>query len=114
MLYILGKALDMEAALEGFLGAKTTKGVYFKAMGKRFVRALKGLKAIDKALGGTAEVKAMISSLGKKLNPKDKSTIEAAHTRLHNTIMTFLETADGSKLVAIDALIPTKTKGTAK
>jgi hypothetical protein len=114
VLYILGKGLDMEAALEGLIEAKDTNGAYFQAMVKRFAKAFKGLKEIDAKLGGNADVKAMIDALGTKINPKDKATLQAAHEGLHKLLVSFSEKADGATLAGVDALIPTTTKGTPK
>ena len=112
ILYITGRVLDLEYGLRG-VAEVTKKSGYAVAMAKRVARALKHVGAIEKALGN-ADISAILAA-GKsaKLKPNNKAALKGAADKISKTIQKFLKGRDGSKLAAIDGLIPSNTKGTA-
>lgn len=114
MLYIAGRALDLEYGLRG-LAKATEDGAYFQAMLAR-VKAAKGhLDEIQQA-ASLPELKAMLDAV---VIGDLKINSEAAVTKMADTVgenaRKLAAANDGSKLAAIDPLIPgpDKYKGVA-
>ncbi len=120
VLYVIGRALDLEYGLRGVAIAKGKK-VYAKTMAKRTARAAKKLEAVLAAYE-ISEVIAMLDALprrdnGKlKLRPNAETEMNAAADAVAAQARKFAKSYDGSKLSAIDALLPKADayKGTAK
>ncbi len=114
VLYVVGKALDLEYGLRGL--ARATEGkLYAKAMAQRSARALQHLGQIQEAVA-TDEVGAMLASVGRsdlKLNNADK--LNAAADAIKQAAKDFAANHDGSGLAGLDGLIPGEAdwKGTA-
>lgn len=105
MMYIVGKALDLEFALRG-VGKATEKATYAVAMAKRAQGAALAMKAIaDKVK--TPEIDAIMAVAGSvqiKLN--NAAALNAAADKVAAAAQKLAAAHDGSKFAAIDPLIP--------
>ena len=113
MLYITGRALDLEYSLRGL--AKATKdGPYSQSMLARVNSAKDRLAEIEKATG-LAEVKAMLDAVKGDLKPGNEAPITKMAEEVSANASKLANTQDGSKLASVDSLIPgpDKYKGTA-
>jgi hypothetical protein len=111
VLFVLGKAIELETALDGFKVATDTKGVYFDVMRKRFAGSLKALKKIGQATGND-KINAIVAALGTNLNPADKDSLNTAILNVRKATQDFANNETGEGLAALDAIIPTAYKGT--
>lgn len=112
MMYVVGMALDLEFALRGVAKA-TQKARYAVAMAKRASAALKKVEAISAAVAAP-ELKAILTaanSTGLKLN--NEAALSKAADDVQKAARAFSGKYDGSKMSAIDSMIPTKYVGTA-
>ena len=109
MMYVIGRALDLEFGLRG-VALATVKGEYAVAMAKRAKAASQRLQQIADALS-IAEVDEMLAAAGQA---KLKLNNEAALTEAADTVAAaarrFAESHDGSAFAAIDSLIPGSDK----
>ena len=105
MLYVVGKALDLEYGLLA-LAKATEKGGYATALIKRVQRVVDELRAID-ALLPIPEVREILGVV-KGLEPKigNKAALEAASGKVAPAARKFAGSADGSRLTVLDRLIP--------
>ena len=105
MLYIIGKALDLEHALRGVANA-TKKATYAVSMARRAAAARKTLSKIAGKLQ-IAEITDMVAA-GKaaalKLN--NAAQLTAAADKVGAAARKFANSHDGSKLAVIDVLVP--------
>ena len=105
VLYVVGKALDLEYGLRGLARATEVK-LYAKAMAQRSARALKHLGEIQEA-SATDEVATMLASVARsdlKLNNAEK--LNAAADAIKQAAKDFAANHDGSGLAGLDGLIP--------
>lgn len=109
MLYIAGRALDLEYGLRG-LAKATEDGVYSKAMMSRVDAAKARLEEILKA-SNLAEVKAMLDAI---VAADLKINNETAVTRMADAVgenaRKLAASMDGGQLASVDGLIPAKDK----
>lgn len=115
-LYVVGKCLEMEYSLRGLARAKE-KADYGKAMGRRCGTTRKGIEEIVSTLGADApdelnKILEVISVSG-LLKFFNTDPLNAAADEVQKYTAAFVEGNDGSKLGAIDGLIPSEGKGTA-
>ncbi|MEO6034588.1 MAG: multiheme c-type cytochrome [Verrucomicrobiota bacterium] len=113
MLYITGRALDLEYSLRGL--AKATKdGPYYQGMLARVKAAKDRLAAIEKATS-LPEVKAMLEAVKDDLKPGSEAAISKMAEDVSENASKLAKSQDGSKLASVDSLIPgpDKYKGTA-
>jgi len=114
MLYIVGRALDLEYSLRGMARA-TEEGAYSKSMLGRINAAHAWLDAIAKA-SDLPEVKKMLATLNAAdLKPGNAAAIDKMADTIRDLSIELAKNQDGSKLAAVDPLIPgpDKYKGTA-
>lgn len=105
MMYIVGKALDLEFALRGVAKA-TQKATYAVSMAKRASAARKAMKKIAAAVK-TPEIEAIVAAGGAvKLKLNNAANLTAAADKISAAAEKFSGAHDGSKFAAIDALVP--------
>ena len=111
----MGKLLEMEYSLRGLARAKE-KADYGNAMGRRCGSTRKAIDQIIESLGDDAppelkEIQTAISTPG-LLKFFNVEPLTAAADAVEKLTAQFVEKNDGSKLGAVDSLIPTEGKGT--
>jgi hypothetical protein len=114
MLYIVGRALDLEFSLRGMAKA-TEEGAYSKAMIDRITAAKDRLGEIAKA-SDLPEVKAIVATVNPAdLKPGNGDAIVKMADEISKIGSDLAKSQDGSKLASVDPLIPgpDKYKGTA-
>ncbi len=105
MMYIVGKALDLEFALRGVAKA-TQKAAYAVSMAKRASAARKAMKKIAAAVK-TPEIEAIVTAAGAvKLKLNNAANLTAAADKISAAAEKFSGAHDGSKFAAVDALVP--------
>lgn len=115
-LYVVGKCLEMEYSLRGLARAEE-KEDYGKAMGRRCIGVRKAIDEIVEKLGDDVpgeltKIQEAISTPG-LLKFFNVDPLNSAADEVEKLTAEFVEKHDGSKLGAIDSLIPTEGKGTA-
>ena len=104
MLYVVGKALDLEYGLRALAGV-TKKGKYATATMTRLQRAMNKLRTIYK-LSPIPEVR-MILKIIKGIDRKiRKEVVLVAAGRIAAVTQKLADTRDGSQLSALDRIIP--------
>ena len=105
MMYIVGKALDLEFALRGVAKA-TQKAAYAVSMAKRAAAARKAMNKIAGAVK-TPEIEAIVAAAGAvKLKLNNAANLTAAADKISTAAEKFSNAHDGSKFAAVDALVP--------
>jgi hypothetical protein len=114
MLYVVGRALDLEFSLRG-LAKATEDGVYSKAMLSRINAARDRLDEIAKA-SNLAEAKKMVAAVNTAdLKPGNAGAINKMADTISEISNGLAKSQDGATLSGVDSLIPgpDKYKGTA-
>lgn len=105
MLYIIGRAVDLEYSLRGMAKA-TVAGAYSKAMKDRINKAMGHLNEIEKA-SGLEQVKQMIAAVNvSELKPGNAEAIDKMADAVQKISIGLANSGDGTKLASIDSLIP--------
>ena len=105
MMYVVGRALDLEFGLRGVARA-TEKAGYAVAMAKRAKLAMKRLQQILEAVS-IAEVEEMLAAAGAaKLKLNNEAALTEAAEAVGAAARRLAEAYDGSTFAALDALIP--------
>ena len=105
MLYVVGKALDLEYGLRA-LAKATEEGKYATATTKRVQRVVDTLQAID-ALLPIPEVKEILGVIkGIDLKIGHEAALVAAAGTIAAATQQFAAARDGSRLTALDQVIP--------
>lgn len=108
-LYVTGLMVDLEISLDNIAHAKEKGGIFHKAMITR-ANNVKTKLAELLAKVSIVELAPALASLPKVF---DEATDTSEFPKvLSDATLRFLAAHDGSKLTAIDGLIPTETKGT--
>lgn len=105
MMYIVGKALDLEYALRGLAKATEDKD-YFKSMVKRQENALSDLKKIAGSVNDS-QIKSVIAAVNSgdiKIN--NQAALSAAADKVGKATQEFAKQNDGGKFASIDGLLP--------
>ena len=105
MMFIIGKALDLEYALRG-LAKATEDQAYFKAMVERQQKALADLQKIASSLNA-AEIKSIVAAVNAgdiKIN--NAAVLTGAAEIISSAAQAISKQYDGSQFAAIDALLP--------
>ena len=113
MLYIVGRALDLEFSLRG-LAKATEEGAYSKAMLARVNAAKDRLEEISKA-SDLPELKKILAAVNvADLKPGNGAAINKMADDISGISSALAKSQDGAKLASIDSLIPgpDKYKGT--
>jgi hypothetical protein len=114
LLYVIGQGLALETNLRD-LALATEKAPFAVSMAKRAAAAIGNLKKIDEAVK-IPEVEEMLAAAQKvELKLNNQAALRAAADQVGAAVRKFAATHDGSKLAAIDPLIPDPShyKGTA-
>ena len=105
MMYVIGKALDLEHALRGIAKA-TVDGAYSAAMIKRAGAAISDLTKIAAAVK-TAEVAAILAAGGgAELRINNAAGLEATANKVGAAARNLAGSDDGSNYAAIDGMLP--------
>lgn len=105
LMYVIGRALDLEYSLRAVAKA-TEQGTYLKSMAQRVQNVTEFLKKI-RATMAIPEVDAMLAAAGSvELKPNNPKMVKAAALKVQQAARKFMMKHDGSKLAAIDSLIP--------
>jgi hypothetical protein len=104
LLYVIGHLVDYEMTLRNVLSVKEKGGKFHAAMLERANQARAALEAIL----GKAELPMLKEALSKAPSPltADSALDEATVKGLETAARAFLKEHDGSKLAALDALLP--------
>ncbi len=105
MLYVVGKALDLEYGLRA-LAKATEKGTYATILAKRVQRVMDELQAID-ALLPIPEVEEILA-VAKGVEPKigNQAALAAAAGTIATATRKLADARDGSRLTVLDRIIP--------
>ena len=105
LMYVLGKALDLEFALRG-VAIATKKARYAVSMAKRAKRAENALKKIAKIVD-SPEIGAILeAAAGVKLKLDNEALLTAAADKVATAARAFAEGYDGAAFAALDSLLP--------
>ncbi|MCZ6680839.1 MAG: multiheme c-type cytochrome [Candidatus Poribacteria bacterium] len=109
VLYVLGRALDLEYGLRG-LAKATAEGTYTEAMKQRIMNAMEKLKEIQgKSQAVAPTIGEMLDLVGKaKLAPNNEAELTDAADKVKAVVEQFGAKYDGSQLADLDALLPGK------
>lgn len=109
MMYVAGRALDLEFGLRGVAKA-TAKDEYAVAMAKRAKAATQRLQQIADAVS-IVEVDEMLAAAGQaKLKLNNEAALIEAADAVAAAARRFAEAHDGADFSAIDSLIPGSDK----
>jgi len=112
VLYLAGRVLDLEYSLRAAAKMTAAAPKYAKAMTDRTNRALIHVQAIADVVKA-AQLADMISiAKAVDLKPDNKVALLKAADGISTLAQAYLKGNDGSSLVAVDGLIPSKLKGT--
>jgi hypothetical protein len=107
VLYVVGLATDLEFSLRA-LGKSSEAGTYRDAMSARVKKATAGLKAVNGKINSPDISKALAAAGGINVGTApDQAKINGAADKIQAAIVAFIGSHNGSKLAAIDAMIPT-------
>ena len=109
IMYIVGRALDLEYALRGVAKA-TKKKKYAVAMAKRAARAKKHMHAVGDLVSNPDIEDILALADGVKLKLNNEAALLDAAAKLKEVTSRFAVTAEGSAFAAIDSLIPGSDK----
>ena len=113
VMFVAGRILDVEYGIRGLAKAKG-KGAYLKAMVARVNNGIKNLQAVAKA-SGVAEISSIISiAKAVKKSAGAGKAQKAAAKKISGLAKKALANSSIESKSALDALIPTKLKGSAR
>jgi len=104
VMYVLGRALDVEYTVRGIAIAKENKR-YFKAMSRRLRTASGEVRAIQSQvrISELDEILSLVRSA--KLVPNNETDLMAVAQKIGDASKAFLDAHDGSKLAPLDPLV---------
>lgn len=112
VLYVAGRVLDLEYGLRG-LAEATKTGEFSKKMTERVKAALGHVQKISGAVG-SAELKKIAGAVNAgQLKAGNKAALEKAANTISSVAEKYLNGNDGTKLAAVDSMVPKDTKGKA-
>lgn len=104
ILYVVGKAVDLEYSIRGMAVSKETGG-YVRAMNRRVRSVVNSLMAIQKRIA-IKEVQDMLSLLGDvNIGPNNESALLDVAAKISKATKTFISRNDGNELTALDGVI---------
>lgn len=107
VMYVVGLMLDLEFSLRG-LAVATANGNYIDAMEKRLKNARSKIIEIDEKMS-IEEVKTTLDVIGSvELKSDNESTLIKVADKIADAAQKFSKGRDGTKLGAIDVLVPGK------
>ena len=104
VMFVLGKALEVEYALKAISGVTEAGGVYQTAMVKRYQTAVQFLQQIQATVGEHAQLAAIVAA-GTNVGGGSADELKAAATAVGKAAQEFSKSADGSKLAALDGTV---------
>lgn len=112
LMYVVGKALDLEHALRG-LAIATGPGAYAEAMTKRALSAKADIAKIA-GTAKTAEIGSIMAAAGVGLKLGNAGPLNAAAEKIQAAARKISDGRNGAALAAVDAMMPgaDKYKGT--
>jgi hypothetical protein len=105
MLYIVGRALDLEYGLRGMAGA-TQPGTSAESMTKRVATAQSKLKEIHEALKDSVTQQILDAAAGVELKINNSESLTQAAEKIALVTRKFSSGNDGASFAAIDPLLP--------
>ncbi len=114
MLFVAGRILDVEHSLRA--AAKATKdGAFATAMSQRVKAAIQKLQEADKAAGAAELKEILAAAAAAEVKVNNGAALTAAADKVGVLGKAFTQANDGTKLAALDALLPgaDKLKGKA-
>jgi hypothetical protein len=109
MMYVVGKALDLEYALRGVAKA-TANATYAKSMARRAKSAKEAMQAIAAAIKAP-EVDAIVAAAGEaKLKLNNEAALSAAADKVASAAKLLAANYDGSQFGDVDAMLPAADK----
>jgi len=105
MLYVVGRALDLEYAFRG-VAAATTKASYAIRMAQRARRARTELELINEVISIPEIISMLQVAERQKLKLNNEKALIRAAAEIASIAKLFVSHHDGSKLIAIDPLLP--------
>jgi len=109
MMYLVGRALDLEYSLRGVAKA-TTKADYAIKMAKRTKKARKRIKAIAKLVDAPELMAMYKAAKGVKLKLNNEAALTAAADAVAAQAMALAKNYDGSKFGGLDKYLPKASK----
>ncbi len=104
LMYVVGRALELEHGLRG-AAAATEKGVFFKATQRRIRNALGEVRAIA-SRAPAPEIDEMVAAVrGVDVRLGNKAALLVAAERIGDAARRFLDGRDGTRLASLDALV---------
>ncbi|MFQ5524782.1 MAG: multiheme c-type cytochrome [Thermoanaerobaculia bacterium] len=104
VMYVVGRALDLEYSLRGMAKA-TVDGIYSKAMSRRVRSAVSELRAVSRA-AGISQVDEMLAAVkAVRTVPGNEASLLAAADTIARATRSFLGAADASQLASLDDLV---------
>ncbi len=109
-LYVVGRVLDLEFSLRS-LAKATENGKFADEMAKRVMAATGKVKEIH-GLAPLPEIKEILAATeGLDLKPNNQSNLEGAANKVSTAAQKLAKNQDGTKLAALDQVIPKEYKG---
>ena len=109
MMYIVGKALDLEFALRG-VGKATANKTYATSMARRAKLARKAIQTIA-AVIKTPELNSIVIAASEaKLKLNNDAALSAAADKIAAAARKFAKNYDGSQFIGIDDMLPAANK----
>jgi hypothetical protein len=105
MLYIVGRALDLEYGLRGMAGA-TQPGTFAESMTKRVETAKSKFKEIHQVLKDNVTQQILEAASGVELKINNSESLIQAAEKIAAVTRTFSASNDGAGFAAIDPLLP--------
>jgi len=105
MMYVVGKALDLEHALRG-VGKATKKANYAKAMARRAKAARVALEKMAAAVQAPELAEMIAAAKAAKLKLNNADALNAAADKVGAAARKFAEAHDGSAFAGLDAMMP--------
>lgn len=108
VMYVVGRAVDLEWTLRASLAITAEDGKFAKAVKLRYAQATRKLQAIHKAktIQNVAAILEAVRDGKLLLTPSNKNQISKAIEQVSKLTQEIANKYDGSKLAAIDSLIP--------
>ena len=109
MMYVVGKALDLEYALRGVAKA-TANATYAKSMARRAKAAKKVMQAISVAIKAPEVDKILVAASEAKLKLNNEVALTAAADKVATAAKLLAANYDGSQFGGIDGMLPAANK----
>ena len=105
MLYVVGKALDLEYGLRA-LAKATEKGTYATTLAKRVKHVMDEFQAIDALLPIPEVAEILVVAMGVEPKVGNQAALAAGADTIAAATQKFADARDGSRLTVLDRIIP--------